>query len=113
MGVEAPTWSRQRRICPWNPRYWGPCAGLLRAEAILGLEGGAVLGASMWEASLSLGWDREISGQAQEGAVCLPRGVRVRSEWRQGTQNKKKGDQGSYFLLHTYCVPALHTLHVL
>ena len=41
MGVEAPTW--QRRVCPWNPRYWGPCAGLLRAEDILGLEGGAVL----------------------------------------------------------------------
>lgn len=53
----------------------------------------------MREASLDLGWDRKISGQVQEGAVCLPRGFQVGTEWRAGDTELKEGR--SYFLLHT------------
>ena len=110
MGVEAPTWSRQWRVWPWNPRYWGSCAELLRAEAILGLERGAVLGVSMREASLGLGWDRKISGQAQEGALCLPKGFQVGTEWRARGTELKEGRPGKLLSTpHLLCTSSSHT----
>lgn len=81
-----------------------PVPGLLRAEAILGLEGGSHPRSEHRRPHSILVGQGKSLGRSRKGAVCLPRGFQVGAEWRGRGHGIKK--RRSYFH-STFCAPAL------